>query len=177
MNTKVEIGNFSASLLGHIALSAGKVVCVPTGVHLFMLIDLVKHVESETGLTQAKVRAALGILLNSADRQGAPLADEVFERIPGARPLAAKVGGELGAATGEIARLIERTPGGRRYVVAEMFRSLHSIGLGHEVIGHILPAISSFLQRNYGLESACNLGDLIQDGKTDTYAATGTIAA
>ncbi|MEL7129835.1 MAG: hypothetical protein AAGK23_09825 [Pseudomonadota bacterium] len=97
-----------------------------------MLKDLIKHVGSETGLTQAKTRAALGVVFNAAERQGSPFAAALFQRLPGARTLSAKTGVSHGAATGEIARLIEQTPGGRRHVVAEMFRTLHSLGLGHQ---------------------------------------------
>ncbi|MEO0721666.1 MAG: hypothetical protein AAFY43_05915, partial [Pseudomonadota bacterium] len=67
-----------------------------------MLKDLVRHTAEATGLTQSKTKAALGIILNAAERQGSPFADKLFERIPGARPLAAKAGAQTGAATGVI---------------------------------------------------------------------------
>lgn len=136
-----------------------------------MMIDLVRHVETETGLTQIKARAALGIVLNAADRQGSPLAEELFNTLPGARTLSAQVGGEIGAATGDIARLIEMTPGGRRYVTTQMIATLQDIGLGHATIGDIMPAIGSFMEVTYGKSGFGHMGDLL--GKTDTNEAQG----
>ena len=142
-----------------------------------MLKNLIKHVETETGLPHAKARAALGILLNAADRQGAPLAEEIFTTLPGARPLAAKVGTEIGAATGEIARLIEMTPGGRRYVTTQMIRSLHNIGLGHDAVGKILPSVSSFMQETYGMSAIGQLSDFFGAGNDIDENGAGSIAA
>lgn len=142
-----------------------------------MMIDLLKHVEAEIGLPHAKARAALGIILNSADRQGSPLAETLFKTLPGARPLAAKVGNEIGAATGEIARLIEMTPGGRRYVNTQMLRSLHNIGLGHDAVGKILPAISSFMIEHYNLREFAHIGDLLGTPDTVPTRGAGSIAA
>ena len=142
-----------------------------------MMIDLVKHVETETGLTQIKARAALGIILNAADRQGSTLATELFETLPGARTLSASVGNEIGAATGEIARLIEMTPGGRRYVTTQMMRSLHEIGLGHDIIGKIMPAIGSFMEATYGKSGFGHIGDLFGSPENTQAATTETIAA
>jgi hypothetical protein len=142
-----------------------------------MLKNLIRHVETETGLSQAKARAALGILLNAADRQGAPLAQELFATLPGARPLAAKVGTEIGAATGEIARLIETTPGGRRYVTTQMIRSLHNIGLGHDAIGQILPALSSYMQKTYDMSDFATLGDLFGSSSAGANSSKESIAA
>lgn len=142
-----------------------------------MLKNLIKHVETETGLPQIKARAALGILLNAADRQGAPLAEEIFTTLPGARPLAAKVGTEIGAATGEIARLIEMTPGGRRYVTTQMIRSLHNIGLGHDAVGKILPSVSSFMQETYGMSAIGKLSDFFGAGNDIDEKDAGSIAA
>ena len=62
-----------------------------------MLRDLVRSVAVETGITQAKAREALGIILNAAERQGSPFADELFSRLPGARTLSARTGSEIGA--------------------------------------------------------------------------------
>lgn len=142
-----------------------------------MLRNLIKHVETETGLTPSKARAALGIIFNAADRQGSPLAQELFATLPGARPLAAKVGTEIGAATGEIARLIEMTPGGRRYVTTQMLRALHNVGLGHEAVGKIMPSLSGFMKEAYGKEGFGNLGDLMGAGHFTAKEATGSIAA
>ncbi|MEL6322709.1 MAG: hypothetical protein AAGJ29_12510 [Pseudomonadota bacterium] len=126
-----------------------------------MFDDLVKHVETETGLTQTNARAALGIVLNAAERQDSPFASELFSKLPGARTASATAGAETGAATGEIARLIERTPGGRRFVMTEMFRHLQATGLGHSEISQILPAISSFAANELKLAQFGHLGDLI----------------
>lgn len=142
-----------------------------------MLKNLIKHVETETGLPHAKARAALGILFNAADRQGAPLAEELFSTLPGARPLAAKIGTEIGAATGEIARLIEMTPGGRRYVHTQMLRAFHNIGLGHDAIGKILPSLSRFMQETYDMTGFGTIGDLFGTGLATETSAKKSIAA
>ena len=126
-----------------------------------MLKNLIKTCADSTGLTQAKTREALGIVLNTAERQGSPLAEAIFRKMPGARTLSAKTGADTGAATGVIARLIEQTPGGRRHVGAGMFTSLHKAGLGHKQISQLLPSISSYMQITYGMEAFGHIGDLI----------------
>lgn len=142
-----------------------------------MMIDLLKHVEAEIGLPQIKARAALGIVLNAADRQGSPLAEDLFKTVPGARPLAAKVGSEFGTTTGEIARLIEMTPGGRRYVTTQMLRALQTIGLGHDAISKLLPAISSYMKATYNRDEFIHLGDLFGLSVIAAERSTGSIAA
>ena len=132
-----------------------------------MLRDLVRSVAVETGITQAKAREALGIILNAAERQGSPFADELFSRLPGARTLSARTGSEIGAPNGVIARLIEQTPGGRRAVAQEMIGNLQACGLGHKEIGMMLPAISGFAADTYDITGFGHLGDLIgSDGDT-----------
>ena len=136
-----------------------------------MLNNLISHVGTETGLSQTKARAALGLILNAAERQASPFASALFNELPGARTLAAKTGSEMGTATGEIARLIEQTPGGRRYVASQMIRSLHDLGLGHQTIGKLLPAISEYVAEHNGLTEFGHLGDLIGtdlDANADT---------
>src|SRR5262245_41785157 len=95
-----------------------------------MLAEFVQHVALETGLSPKQARSALGVVLNAADRQGAGFAQEIFERVAGARTLAAKAGSDNGAATGVIARLIEQTPGGRQAVAEQMLQTLVKEGLG-----------------------------------------------
>ena len=126
-----------------------------------MLKNLIKTCADTTGLTQVKAREALGIVLNTAERQGSPLAEAVFRKMPGARTLSATTGADQGAATGVIARLIEQTPGGRRHVGEGMFTSLHKAGLGHLEIAKLLPSISTYMQTTYGLEAFGHLGDLV----------------
>jgi len=126
-----------------------------------MLDTLISHVATIAGIEIKASREALGIILNAAERQGAPFADAVFEKVPGARPLAATMGADVGAAIGEIARLIERTPGGRRHVTAQMISDLQARGIGHQAIGEILPAISSFASEYLGLDEFGHLGDLL----------------
>lgn len=126
-----------------------------------MLKNLIKTCADTTGLTQVKAREALGIVLNTAERQGSPLAEAVFRKMPGARTLSATTGADHGAATGVIARLIEQTPGGRRHVGEGMFTSLHKAGLGHKEIAKLLPSISTYMQTTYGLEAFGHLGDLV----------------
>ncbi|MEE2930236.1 MAG: hypothetical protein VX599_05950 [Pseudomonadota bacterium] len=126
-----------------------------------MLKNLIKTCADTTGLTQTKTREALGIVLNTAERQGSPLAEAIFRKMPGARTLSATTGAEQGAATSVIARLIEQTPGGRRHVGEGMFTSLHKAGLGHKQISQLLPAISKYMQITYGMEAFGHLGDLV----------------
>lgn len=126
-----------------------------------MLRDLVRSVALETGITQAKAREALGIILNAAERQGSDFADQLFTRLPGARTLAARTGSQIGAPNGVIARLIEQTPGGRRAVAAEMIGQLQDCGLGHSEIGKMLPAISGFAADTYDITGFGHLGDLL----------------
>ena len=126
-----------------------------------MLKNLIKTCAESTGLTQIKTREALGIVLNTAERQGAPLAEAVFRKMPGARTLSATTGSEQGVATGIIARLIEQTPGGRRHVGEGMITSLHNVGLGHKQISQLLPSISGYMKTTYGMEDFCHLGDLV----------------
>jgi hypothetical protein len=126
-----------------------------------MLKNLIKTCADTTGLTQNKTREALGIVLNTAERQGSPLAEAIFRKMPGARTLSATTGAEQGAATSIIARLIEQTPGGRRHVGEGMFTSLHKAGLGHKQISQLLPAISKYMQITYGMEAFGHLGDLV----------------
>lgn len=126
-----------------------------------MLKNMIKTCADDTGLTQVKAREAVGIVLNTAERQGSPLAEAIFRKMPGARTLSATTGAEQGAATGVIARLIEQTPGGRRHVGEGMFASLHKAGLGHKQISQLLPAISKYMQITYGMEAFGHIGDLV----------------
>lgn len=126
-----------------------------------MLKNLIKTCADNTGMTQVKAREALGIVLNTAERQGSPLAEAIFRKMPGARTLSATTGADHGAATSVIARLIEQTPGGRRHVVEGMFTSLHKAGLGHKEISQLLPSISNYMQITYGMEAFGHLGDLV----------------
>ena len=138
-----------------------------------MLNAFVKHVSKSTGLPFETAEAAIGIVLNAADRQGAPMADEIFERVPGARVLAANMGAKVGAATGVIARLIERTPGhpvgrhafertpgGRMAVAEQVIRDLHKQGLGNKEIGRLFPAIGKYAESAFGVSGVGHLGDM-----------------
>ena len=136
-----------------------------------MLSDFIKHIASDTGLSQRDAKAALGIVLNAADRQGTPFANEIFERIPGARTLAADMGSSVGAATGIIARLIEQTPGGKRAVTEQTIRNLQKEGLGNYEIGALFPAISAFAGSVFGIAGVGHLGDVF--GQFDTGQVSG----
>ena len=134
-----------------------------------MLDTLIGHVAKTAGIEAQTSREALGIIMNAAERQGAPFAEAMYEKVPGSRTLAATMGAEVGAATDEIARLIEQTPGGRRHVTAMMISDLQARGLGHQSIGEILPAISRFAEQQLGLEGFGHLGDLLgSPGQIDT---------
>jgi hypothetical protein len=126
-----------------------------------MMNDLTVHIASSNGLATPVAQRALGIVLNGAERQGSPLAEILFKKIPGARVLAARTGDEIGAPTGEIARLIERTPGGRRRVALSMISALQEAGLDHKAIGTLLPSIGSWMQSVYGMNDIGHLGDLM----------------
>lgn len=126
-----------------------------------MINDLIAHIANTNGLEDSLARKALGIVLNGADRQGAPMAAIMFRTVPGARALAASVGAEIGAPTGEIARLIELTPGGRRRVVEHMFDALRNAGLDHAATGRILPSIGSWMRDVCGIDGMGQLGALI----------------
>lgn len=126
-----------------------------------MINDLLVHIASSNGLAQPVAQRALGIVLNGAERQGSPLADILFRKVPGARILAAQTGAEIGAPTGEIARLIEQTPGGRRRVALSMISALQDAGLDHKAIGTLLPSIGSWMQSAYGMKDIGHLGDLM----------------
>lgn len=134
-----------------------------------MLNAFVKHVSRTTGLPFKTAEAAIGIVLNAADRQGAPMADEIFERVPGARTLAAQMGSQIGAATGVIARLIERTPGGRMAVAEQVIRDLHKEGLGTKEIGRLFPAIGKYAESAFGVSGVGHLGDMF--GATNAPAS------
>lgn len=137
-----------------------------------MMNNLIAHIASTNDLEEALAERAFGILLNSADRQGAPLAEAVFRHIPGTRALSARVGAELGAPTGDIARLIERTPGGRRCVVEDMFGALLEAGLGHSGLARMLPVIGAWMQDTCGVEGLGQLSAIIaHDGEISMAAA------
>ena len=130
-----------------------------------MLKEYVDHVAEETGLNEEEARAALGIVLNAADRQGAAYAELVFRKVPGARTLAAKSGANVGAATGLIARLIERTPGGQSAVAFQMVRDLQKLGLTHHQIGVMFPVVAVFARERLGFKASGHLGDFLGSGE------------
>jgi hypothetical protein len=140
-----------------------------------MLSEFITHIASDTGLSQQKAKAALGILLNAAERQGTPFAGEIFERVPGARTLAASMGAEVGAATGVIARLIEQTPGGKRAVTEQTIRNLQKEGLGNNEIGALFPAIGAFASTAFGIAGVGHLGDVF--GQFNAAKASGVRVA
>ncbi|MEQ8557225.1 MAG: hypothetical protein RIB03_02820 [Henriciella sp.] len=126
-----------------------------------MLNDLIRTTSEATGLDETQTRQALGVLFNTAERQGAPLIEKVFSRMPGARTLSATTGAQEGAATGTIARLIEQTPGGRQHVSMSMFSRLHEIGLGHAQIAKLLGCVGQHMETAYNVRGIGHLGDLI----------------
>lgn len=133
-----------------------------------MMNEFVKHIAASTGLSAKKARSALGIVLNAAERQGAEIASKIYQELPGARTLSARMGAEVGASTGVIARLIEQTPGGRAVVAEEMIRSLQKEGLGHAEISGLFPAIGEFVEHQYGIQGAGHLGDVFGRGGAQT---------
>jgi hypothetical protein len=125
-----------------------------------MLNAFIEQVSKSTGLQEDTAEAVIGIVLNAAERQGAPIADEIFERVPGARTLAARMGNEVGAPNGVLSRLIERTPGGRQAVVERLIEDLHAKGLGTQEIGGLFPAIGEFSESAFGVTGVGHLGDI-----------------
>lgn len=142
-----------------------------------MLKNLIKTTAQATDLTQAKAREAIGIVLNTAERQGAPLADVVFSRMPAARTLSCATGEATGASTGILDRLIEQTPGGRRHVRHCMFSHLHKAGLDHRQIAALLPAIGGYMQATYAVEDLGHIGDLVVADLQETGRAQAAVAA
>ena len=69
-------------------------------------------------------------------------------------------GAQIGAATGVIARMIERTPGGRMAVAEQVIRDLHRQGLGTKEIGRLLPAIGKYAESAFGVTGVGHLGDM-----------------
>ncbi|KCZ51315.1 hypothetical protein [Hyphomonas pacifica] len=126
-----------------------------------MLTEITAHLATHNGLSQETAKRALGIVLNAAERQESPFALAMFKTIPGARALSARIGSDIGAPTGTIARMIEQTPGGKRLVAQSMISELHGLGLDHKAIGQLLPAISSYMEQYHGLTGFGHLGDLI----------------
>ena len=126
-----------------------------------MMNRFIDHVAKDTGLTSDLAQAALGVVLNAADRQGAEIAELVFTKVPGARTLAASSGASIGAATGMIARMIERTPGGQAEVASQMVRDLQKTGLGHAQISAIFPSIADFARKSLGYTSDGHIGDFV----------------
>ncbi len=141
-----------------------------------MFNDLIRHVAGEAGLSQDKTKAALGIILNAADRQGSPFAAALFGQLPGARTYAAETGARIGAPTGAVARMIERTPGGKRFVASSMIRELHAIGLDHKEVGSILPAVSTYAETTFQITGFGHLGDLL-GSDMDAEQAFSAVAA
>ncbi len=136
---------------------------------------MIKHVATATGLSLKCAENALGIVLNASDRQGSVFVAQLYKKLPAARSLATRAGKATGAATGELARLIEQTPGGRMAVATGMIRNLQKAGLGHAEISGLFPAISSFCEDTFGLTGFGHLGDLLgtrgPDAATDTAVA------
>ncbi|MEO1028204.1 MAG: hypothetical protein AAFX02_04010, partial [Pseudomonadota bacterium] len=142
-----------------------------------MLDLLIRNISETVELSEADARSALGVLLNAAERQGAPFAETLFRKMPGSRTLSASTGDKIGAATGVIARLIEQTPGGRRHVAAQMISDLQEIGLGHREIGRLLPSVSSFLSEHFEITDVGHLGDLLGSDLDGAITATTTTIA
>jgi len=141
-----------------------------------VLANFIKHISSDAGISQKQAKAALGIVLNAADRQGTPFANEIFERIPGARTLAAESGADVGASTGVIARLIEQTPGGKRFVTEQTIRNLQKEGLGNNEIGALFPAISAFASAVFGIAGVGHLGDIFGQFNTAQVSGVRSVA-
>jgi len=129
-----------------------------------MLNEFVRRFAARSGLSRPVAETVTGLILNASDRQGGRLARVLFSEVPGARTLAARAGAEAGAATGVIARMIERTPGGRIAVREHLIRKLHACGLGHTELAGALVAFERAL-RDCAIGAAdLHLGDLFGGG-------------
>ncbi|HPE47713.1 MAG TPA: hypothetical protein PLR76_04920 [Hyphomonas sp.] len=144
-----------------------------------MLNDLTAHIANTSGLGAPASKKALGIVLNAAERQDSPFAAAMFKAIPATRKLSTRTGKDAGAPTGEIARLIEQTPGGKLLVARDMITALQDLGMDHKDIGGLLPSIATYMEDKHGLTGFGHLGDLIGSDldaveaapKSDTRAA------
>jgi hypothetical protein len=128
------------------------------------LNQFIGHIATRTGVSRDQARQGLGIVLNAADRQGSAFAEQIFERVVGARDLATECGSSMGAATSVIARLIEQTPGGRTAVATQMIRALQVAGFGNAAIGDLLPAMSDFARTKLAMKSGLHIGDVFGAG-------------
>ncbi len=142
-----------------------------------MLNDLITHIANSNGLREPIAKQVLGVVLNAAERQASPFADALFKTVPGARALAARTGSDFGAPTGEIARLIEQTPGGRMLVAKGLLSNLHRLGLDHNAIGRLLPTLSQYMADVHGQTGFGHLGDLIGGESAESYAQSARVAA
>ena len=139
--------------------------------------DFVKHVAEKLAVEEPIARAAIGVVLNAADRQGSPLAEAVFRRVPGARTLSAVAGDAVGAATGLIARMIEQTPGGRGQVAFQLIADLQRVGLGHQQISDLPGAMAGYVEDKFGFKVSGHLGDLLGAGNADVAEGSDTNVA
>lgn len=140
-----------------------------------MLKDLICEAARAAGIGEADARHAIGLILNTADRQASPLIERVFAEVPGAHTLSAATGQREGVAQGPIARLIEQTPGGRRHVTLTLFSRLHACGLGHGEISAIIAALGEFLERHFNASASTLICDLF--ASMDPVAEARSIAA
>ena len=141
-----------------------------------MLDEFVRRFAARSGLCRPVAEKVAGLILNASDRQGGHLARVLFSEVPGARTLAARAGAEAGAATGVIARMIERTPGGRIAVREQLIRTLHACGLGHAGVAGALVAFEGAL-RDLSISAAgLHLGDLFGGGGQPSQAGNGRMA-
>lgn len=127
-----------------------------------MLKDIISVAAIESGLEEPAARHAVGIILNTAQRQGGDLIERIFAQVPGARTLAASTATREGAPRGPIAQLIEQTPGGRRHVSFDMFLRLQRAGLGHGEIAALMTSISRVLGKRFSLGETALLAALFE---------------
>jgi hypothetical protein len=140
-----------------------------------MLKDLTSRVANAAAIDEAEARDAIGLVFNTAERQGTPLGERVLSDMPGLRALSVATGERAGFARGDIARLIEQTPGGRRHVTLTLFSRLHAQDLGHAQIAGLMSAIGEFLEDRFNASAATLLSELFAD--MDVEAEARSVAA
>ena len=137
-----------------------------------MLKELIRQIAEAAHLSEADARHAVGLIFNTAERQDAELIEKVFCDLPGARTLSASTGQREGMATGDIARLIEQTPGGRRHVTLALFARLHALGLGHGQIAVLITTLGGFLDRQFNASAATLISQLFSNMDVEQEART-----
>jgi hypothetical protein len=122
-----------------------------------MLQSVIDDIASRCRIPADIAEKALGSLIAASERQGAPFSSAILSAAPDARRLADAAMAD--APRGALARLIERTPGGRVAVIQQMLTQLRQLGLGPNDTGALISAAAEACATHLGV-AGLNLGDL-----------------